>query len=117
MKAGRPSYHIPAKWITVTLPQGIMYFELDKKGNLQNRVVAPHHILDCKTIPPSTQIAQSSIPEPIIMRSPVTQIQTIPPRVSTAIIADDTFLETFADFTDIDIDMDMDIDIDALDFN
>ncbi|KAK8899638.1 hypothetical protein M9Y10_001955 [Tritrichomonas musculus] len=38
MKAGRPRYHIPAKWITVYQPSGtFLYYELDSKGNIANR--------------------------------------------------------------------------------
>ena len=38
MKAGRPAYHIRAKWITLTYPQGSrVYYELDSKGNLLNK--------------------------------------------------------------------------------
>lgn len=34
MKAGRPRYHVPAKWISVYSPRGVMYYELDSKGNI-----------------------------------------------------------------------------------
>lgn len=38
MKAGRPAYHIRAKWITLMGPQGsLVYYELDSKGNLVNK--------------------------------------------------------------------------------
>jgi hypothetical protein len=95
-KAGRPSYHIPAKWITVTLPQKVLYFEFDKKRNLQSRNVAPRDALDRDTIPLPTQITQSSIPEPITIPSAPAQIQIVPPRAPIIIIAG---------FTNIDIDI------------
>jgi hypothetical protein len=47
MKAGRPSYHIPSKWITVSTQQGMMYFRLDDKGNLvrgNDKQLRPDHI-------------------------------------------------------------------------
>jgi hypothetical protein len=34
MKAGRRVHQVPTKWITVTLPSGIKYYELDRKGKL-----------------------------------------------------------------------------------
>lgn len=38
MKAGRPAYHIRAKWITLTYPHGSrVYYELDSKGNLVSK--------------------------------------------------------------------------------
>jgi hypothetical protein len=47
MKAGRPSYHVQSKWVTVASPQGLLYFALDDKGNLvkgKDRELRPDHI-------------------------------------------------------------------------
>jgi hypothetical protein len=44
MKAGRPTYHVQAKWITVNLPNRVLYFELDGKGNLVNGTSTTHHV-------------------------------------------------------------------------
>jgi hypothetical protein len=58
MKAGRPSYHVPSKWVTVTTPQGMMYFDLDEKGNLvkgDTKELRPSHIVPlgpCPVVPP-----------------------------------------------------------------
>jgi hypothetical protein len=54
MKAGRPSYHIPSKWVTVSTPQGIVYYLLDDKGNLvrgEDKQFHPDHIAPL-TLPP-----------------------------------------------------------------
>ncbi|OHT14149.1 hypothetical protein TRFO_03190 [Tritrichomonas foetus] len=58
MKAGRPKYHVKAKWITVYGAGGsLMYFELDKKGNLNRKnnvpFYVPHHV---DIIKPNQQI-------------------------------------------------------------
>jgi hypothetical protein len=48
MKAGRPSYHIRSRWISVMWNGGLLYFELDTKGNLLNRQGSsstPHHFV------------------------------------------------------------------------
>jgi hypothetical protein len=47
MKAGRPSYHIPSRWVTVTTPKGVLYFALDDKGNLvrgEGKEIRPERI-------------------------------------------------------------------------
>jgi hypothetical protein len=57
MKAGRPSYHVRSKWLTVTTPNGVLYFELDAKGNLvKGRVskLTPHHVIGTR---PSAEMA------------------------------------------------------------
>jgi hypothetical protein len=55
MKAGRPSYHVRSKWITVTTPHGLMYFELDTKGSLVSKKLEPHHFTDFGNVQPPTQ--------------------------------------------------------------
>jgi hypothetical protein len=72
MKAGRPSYHVRAKWLTVSLPQGMIYFELDSKGNLVTG--RPHHIHEGVSSP---------------LHSP-TQIPTRPPTRSVTPMPSDT---------------------------
>jgi hypothetical protein len=37
MKRGRPAGHSSAKWLTVKTEDGVLHFELDKKGNLKAR--------------------------------------------------------------------------------
>jgi hypothetical protein len=47
MKAGRPAYHIRSKWLTIVKDGRLMYFELDKKGNLVSKTthdqITAHH--------------------------------------------------------------------------
>jgi hypothetical protein len=52
MKAGRPVYHVPSKWVTILTPTGLMYFELDKKGNLikTEMSLSLHHILPITSV-------------------------------------------------------------------
>ena len=53
MKAGRPSYHIPSKWISIPGSNCMIYFELDSKGNLvRNKAnkLGAHHIVKCGQI-------------------------------------------------------------------
>jgi hypothetical protein len=45
MKAGRPAYHVRSKWVTVTTPQGVLYFELDAKGNLLRKNLHPDRVV------------------------------------------------------------------------
>jgi hypothetical protein len=79
MKSGRPSYHIPAKWITVNLQQGMRYFELDKKGNLLNKITHPHQIVN--------HVSQA--------------------RIETPTVVDVDVFGTMDDFTDFDFSFDM----------
>lgn len=47
MENFRPSFHVPAVWLTVDRPDGtVEYYELDKEGNLvlTNGLLIPHHI-------------------------------------------------------------------------
>jgi hypothetical protein len=88
MKAGRPSYHIRAKWITVATPQGLVYFELDRKGNLIGKNIAAHHVL------PVTQTRPDPPPEVVTQSTPL--------RIETPV------------FTDYDFFGDMDFDVDLL---
>jgi hypothetical protein len=94
MKAGRPSYHIPAKWITVNLPQGILYFELDKKGNLLSKITGPHH-----TLP------QASIPN----RVPEVQVQTPQPLIENLAVMELDFFGLPEELTDFDFELDADL--------
>jgi hypothetical protein len=34
MRAGRPAYHVKSRWITITQPNGLIYFDLDSRGSL-----------------------------------------------------------------------------------
>jgi hypothetical protein len=34
MKAGRPSYHIRSRWVTIAQANGLLRFELDEHGSL-----------------------------------------------------------------------------------
>jgi hypothetical protein len=97
MKAGRPSFNIPAKWITINHPQGLMYFELDNNGKLISKVNKAHHIVN--RAPSAVQ--QSTNSAPIQENIPEVQIQPIqppsenPPNAHTSILEP---IESFADF-------------------
>jgi hypothetical protein len=96
MKAGRPSYHIPAKWITVNLPQGILYFEFGTKGNPLSKIPTPNHIVRPASVPSSVSEVQEQTPPPLIGNLVMTE------------------LDSFGlpgDFTDFDFDFDMDADL------
>jgi hypothetical protein len=41
MKAGRPRYHVRAKWITLDSPKGREHYELDAKGHLVHKNFLP----------------------------------------------------------------------------
>jgi hypothetical protein len=97
MKAGRPSYHVPAKWITVGTPQGLIYFELDKKGNLITKVTTPHHIT-CSDI--------SATPQNIPI-APTVPLVTVPTPVTPSISGDDDFFDAAMEATEFDFDWDM----------
>lgn len=46
MENFRPSFHVPAVWLTVDRPDGTVdYYQLDKEGNLilTNGLLIPHH--------------------------------------------------------------------------
>jgi hypothetical protein len=45
MRTGRPAFHIRACWISVDLPTGSCFYELDQHGRLQrhNGQIRPHH--------------------------------------------------------------------------
>jgi hypothetical protein len=87
MKAGRPAYHVRSKWLTVATPDGILYFELDTKGNLvKNKIhqLIPHHIgeLQLPTIRPAVvtppDMARADAPA-----APIAAPIRPPPAVST----------------------------------
>lgn len=47
MENFRPSFHVPAVWLTVDRPDGtVEYYQLDEEGNLvlNDGILAPHHI-------------------------------------------------------------------------
>ena len=61
MQNCRPSFRIPAAWLTVVQSDGaVAYFELDEMGDLvlTNGVVVPHHIDPCG----SQKIERSDVP-------------------------------------------------------
>jgi hypothetical protein len=67
MKAGRPSYHVRSKWLTVATPSGVLYFELDAKGNLVKgpaRQLAPHHVIGSQ--PPADITPKQPLTVPIL---------------------------------------------------
>jgi hypothetical protein len=88
------------------MPQGLMYFELDKKGNLMTKITEPHHIT-CNDIttqpqniplyPIESTIPPITVPTPITVQTPVTQ----------SIIGDEEFFETAMEMTEFDFDWDM----------
>ena len=52
MQNCRPSFRVPAAWLTVVQSDGaVAYFELDEMGDLvlTNGVVVPHHIDPCES--------------------------------------------------------------------
>ncbi|KAH0787185.1 hypothetical protein GPJ56_008899 [Histomonas meleagridis] len=68
MKAGRPTYHVKAKWISVCNQDGTSsYYELDNKGNLtdikllksKNKVRSQNAITHATSMP---CIAKTSLP-------------------------------------------------------
>jgi hypothetical protein len=68
MKAGRPSYHVRSKWVTITTAEGVLYFELDSKGSLvrgkQNQLV-PDHIARFAAAPAQpVQVPKAATPIP-----------------------------------------------------
>jgi hypothetical protein len=88
MKAGRPSYHIPAKWVVVAMPQGPLYFELDGKGNLVDKKM-PRQGPPNPAPPPVTPVGAA--PEAVV--------QPTPPRTETPVFTDiDIFGDAFPDF-------------------
>jgi hypothetical protein len=77
MKAGRPIYHIPAKWLTVKMAQRLVFFELDKKGILTSRAAEPHHIVrDSSTFLPEPIVQRNPIPPPIAVEPPTVVTKT-----------------------------------------
>jgi hypothetical protein len=48
MRAGRPAYHVSAKWLTVHFQTFLAYYALDSKGNLVKGPdgIKPHHVVD-----------------------------------------------------------------------
>jgi hypothetical protein len=75
MKAGRPSYHIPSRWVTVLLNDGLTYFELDKKGNIvkpSNGAIVPHHVMPI-VAPPVQPIERQVLVVPEIPVNPVSR--------------------------------------------
>jgi hypothetical protein len=81
MKAGRQSY-IPAKWIIVSLPEELMYFELDKKGNLVGKITQPHHVTSRTPVDTPTSIAPMTL-IPRARPNPEVQVQ-VPVEVQAA---------------------------------
>jgi hypothetical protein len=85
MKAGRPAYHVRSKWLTVVTKEGIMYFELDKKGTLVSRLgkndIAPHHVSSAAQAadPPTAQQAEQPPQIAIRSPSPADAIDLVPP--------------------------------------
>jgi hypothetical protein len=81
MRIGRPSFHIPARWITIDLPIGSSFYELDHTGRLQrvNGEIRPHHIAlaAAPARQPSHQ-AISRVPSPVVLPPPM-PIQPIVP--------------------------------------
>jgi hypothetical protein len=79
MKADRPLYHIRSKWLTIANIDGLLYFELDRRGNLVkgNGQLIPHHIV------PMT-----------IQTSPVQQLQERTLRVQTEAIRLQSLVDT-----------------------
>jgi len=87
MRAGRPAYHIRSKWITVATPNGIMYFELDVKGNLVSKDLSPSRVVAVQNVvqvPPPVQIP------------PHVQVAVEPVRPETPVL-DEFELSTFGD--------------------
>jgi hypothetical protein len=82
------------------MPQGLMYFELDKKGNLMTRVTEPHHItsIDISTKPQNIQLY------PI---APTVPPDTVPTTVTPLITGDEEFFPTAMEVTEFDFDWDM----------
>jgi hypothetical protein len=75
MRTGRPSFHIKARWITLDLPSGSYYYQLDDKGNLiqTNREVVPHHFIDAQaeTVPTKcSPIARMVNLKPMVEEAP-----------------------------------------------
>jgi hypothetical protein len=104
MKAGRPTYHIAAKWITVTLPQGVLYFELDQRGNLARGFPEPHHMHHGRS--PHMQIAEtltSLIPN--LTLSP-TISRTMPTRPETPVFTEPEATDCFSEDWDAEFDPD-----------
>jgi hypothetical protein len=64
MKAGRPAYHVRSKWVTIATPHGLLYFELDRRGNLirLNKQLLVHHVEPLCI--PETPAAPISAPDP-----------------------------------------------------
>jgi hypothetical protein len=82
MKAGRPSYHIPSKWITVSTEQGMMYFRLDDKGNLirgNDKQLRPDHVAPI--------VPANALPQPVQRprKVPAPQPHTAAPARATAL--------------------------------
>jgi hypothetical protein len=69
MKAGRPAYHVRSKWVTVTTPQGILYFELDAKGNLLRKDLRPDRIVPLE-MPPLENTAPVAVPATVLTPIP-----------------------------------------------
>jgi hypothetical protein len=87
MKGRRPACHVRAKWISLTLPDKVMFFELDRKGNLISEVANPHHI------------EVKSTPEPHV--SPTflyIHLPHLPLALETPVITDPEFFECDTDF-------------------
>jgi hypothetical protein len=83
MKAGRPAYHVRSKWLTVATPDGVLYFELDTKGNLVKNTVnqlSLYHIaeLQLPTITPP-EMAKPHAPPPAPDQPAAAPIRPPPP--------------------------------------
>jgi hypothetical protein len=72
MKAGRPAYHVPSKWVTATTPEGIFYYELDKKGVLISTKMQPARVVpvDQPAQPPVAASPQPVHTAPVAPRPP-----------------------------------------------
>jgi hypothetical protein len=92
------------------MPQRLMYFELDKKGNLKTKITEPHHMtfndITAQSQSQSQHIPlypiESTIP-PITVQTPI----TVQAPVTQSIIGDEEFFETAMEMTEFDFDWDM----------
>jgi hypothetical protein len=108
MRVGRPSYHIPAKWITVKMPQGLMYFELGEKGTLINNHQKPHHIVprsSNSTRPQNIPVFSITLTIPPVSHQPVSTPTPTRTPTPTTDSEDNKFIETVMDFGEIGWDM------------
>jgi len=67
MKSGRPSFHIPASWIVISIPgKERVAFKLDKKGNAikKNGTIQPDPTFDFKRADEQRLAMQLSLPKP-----------------------------------------------------